>query len=146
MSIVRWLKAQSYGKEVLTSPPASAELIQAVRVLGGGELDDALAALLAESDGITGEYGLGVVWSCAQIVRENEAFRTNADFKSLYMSFDSLLFFGDAGNGDQFGLRVLEGEVPPDVYVWNHEDDSRTWVASNVRDYLDGWLSGRLSV
>ncbi|MDQ4123150.1 MAG: SMI1/KNR4 family protein [Acidobacteriota bacterium] len=63
------------------------------------------------------------------------------------MPFDSLLFFADAGNGDQFAFRILKGEIRRnDVFVWNHEDDSRTWVASNLKQYLQWWLSGKLQI
>ena len=35
---------------------------------------------------------------------------------------------------------------PNDVFVWNHEDDSRLWVASTPIQYLQRWLSGELEV
>jgi hypothetical protein len=30
--------------------------------------------------------------------------------------------------------------------VWNHEDDSRTWVAPNLAKYLEWWLTGRITL
>ena len=59
------------------------------------------------------------------------------------MPFDGMVFFADAGNGDQFGI-ALSGNQ--EVYVWNHEDDSRTWVAPTVIAYLEGWMTGGLSI
>jgi hypothetical protein len=29
-----------------------------------------------------------------------------------------------------------------DVYVWDHEDDSRRWYAASLLEYLEWWLSG----
>jgi len=57
------------------------------------------------------------------------------------------LFFADAGNGDQFAYKIEDGQVKsPDIYVWNHEDDSRIRIAPSLRAYLEGWLQGTLSV
>jgi hypothetical protein len=32
------------------------------------------------------------------------------------------------------------------VFVWNHEDDSRTWVAPSLRVYLEWWLTGKIKI
>lgn len=57
------------------------------------------------------------------------------------MSFDQLLFFADAGNGDQFAFSML-GRF--DVFAWDHETDSRTNVAPDLATYLEWWLDGRI--
>ncbi|WP_338930381.1 SMI1/KNR4 family protein [Streptomyces netropsis] len=103
-----------------------------------------LAALLRESNGIEGEYGDGLIWSVERIVSENLTMRQDAELATLYMPFDPLLFFADAGNGDLFAL--LPGISRPDVFVWNHEDDSRTWVAPSLAKYLEWWLTGRITL
>jgi hypothetical protein len=51
-----------------------------------------------------------------------------------------------AGNGDYFGFPVVQGVCRPDVFVWNHEDDSRASIARDLRDYLERWADGRLKV
>ena len=67
--------------------------------------------------------------------------------RDSYMPFDCLLFFSDAGNGDQFAYTIAGGEVRrPDIFVWNHEDDSRAWVSSSLRSFLPDWISGKLAV
>lgn len=38
------------------------------------------------------------------------------------MPFDSLLFFGDNGGGDQFALVVAPER--DDIFVWGHETDA----------------------
>lgn len=103
-----------------------------------------LRSLLSESDGIRGHHGLGLVWSSERILSDNVAFRTNAGFARLYMPFHPLLFFADAGNGDQFAL--LAEIDRDDVFIWDHETDSRSWVAGNLATYFDWWLTGRLKV
>jgi hypothetical protein len=127
--------------------PASASQLAATEGALGVALPAELRALLSESNGVNGQYGLGLVWPVERIAVDNVAFRSNADLRELYMPFDPLLFFADAGNGDQFAFRVLIGAVRhPDVFVWNHEDDSRTWVAPSLEKYLDWWLTGKIKL
>jgi hypothetical protein len=71
-------------------------------------------------------------------------FRESPEFAAIYMPFDPLLFFADAGNGDQFGF--VPRDSRRDAFVWNHEDDSRTWAAPDLSKYLEWWLGGRLTV
>jgi hypothetical protein len=106
-----------------------------------------LRSLLSDTDGVEGEYGLSLVWPLDRIVEDNLRFRSQAVFRKLYMPFDALLFFADAGNGDQFAFCILDGEVRrSDVYAWDHEDDSRSWLAGSLRSYIDGQLSGSIRV
>lgn len=108
------------------------------------QLPSDLRGVLAESDGVGGEYGLGLVWPLSRIVEDNLRFRSDPGFRELYMPFEPLLFFGDAGNGDQFAFRLVGPVRGDDVYGWNHEDDSRTWVAPDLRRYLEWWADGRI--
>ena len=111
------------------------------------EFPTELASLLKESNGVQGEYGLDLLWSVERIEADNLQFRTFPDFKELYMPFDALLFFGDAGNGDQFAYTILDGEVRRgDIFVWDHETDSRTWVAPSLSVFYEWWLSGKLKI
>ena len=127
--------------------PVRHGLISAVERSLGMSLPDELKGLLAESNGVLAAYGLGLIWPIERIESDNLEFRQRPDFRELYMPFDSLLFFADAGNGDQFAFTVLNGVVRrPDVFVWNHEDDSRTWVAPSLQIYLEWWLGGKLSL
>ena len=104
-----------------------------------------LTSLLRETDGVRGEHELGLIWSLDQIVNDNLAFRSNRDFAKLYMPFDPLLFFADAGNGDQFALLS-----PPvdrdDIFAWDHENDSRKWVAASLEMYLRWWIGGQIKL
>ncbi|MFD8912603.1 SMI1/KNR4 family protein [Streptomyces sp. NPDC059575] len=131
------------GRTAFQSPAAESSLTRCATVLGR-PLPDDLAALLRESDGIEDEYGDGIVWSAERIATENRNLREDADFPTLYMPFEPLLFFADAGNGDLFAL--LSAIDRPDVFVWDHETDSRTWVAPNLATYLEWWLTGRIEL
>ena len=111
------------------------------------KLPDELKSLLQECNGIFGSLGLGLVWPIERIVADNLAFRTNADFRELYMPFDPLLFFGDAGNGDQFAFAIQAGIIRrPDIFAWSHEDDSRTWKAPSLARFVEWLLSGRIQL
>jgi hypothetical protein len=111
----------------------------------GSKLPPQLRGLLGETDGIEGKDGLGVIWPLSRIVHDNERFRTNE--AAAYMPFCSLLFFADAGNGDQFAFPVTATQATRDeVFAWDHEDDSRKWFAPSLREYLEGWLSGELKL
>ncbi|QDU86878.1 SMI1 / KNR4 family protein [Pirellulimonas nuda] len=129
------------------SPPTTEyQLESSERELGAGLPDD-LRSLLSETNGVTAEYGVALIWPIERILNDNMAFRSNPEFRELYMPFEPLLFFADAGNGDQFGFSVLAGCVRrTDVFTWNHEDDSRTWVAPTLARYLEGWLSGQINL
>uniref|UniRef100_A0AAU2JRR6 SMI1/KNR4 family protein n=1 Tax=Streptomyces sp. NBC_00049 TaxID=2903617 RepID=A0AAU2JRR6_9ACTN len=114
-------------------PVGTAALVEAERRLGCG-LPAELLSLLRETDGVVGEYGTDVVWPLGQIVEQNLSFWSASSFAELYMPFDALLFFGDNGGGDQFAF--VRTPRRPDIFVWEHEDDSRRWVARDLRDYL----------
>ena len=81
-------------------------------------MPDELKALLSESNGVHGEYELGLIWPIERIVKDNLEFRQTPVFRDLYMPFDPLLFFADAGNGDQFAFAILDGEIRrSDIFV-----------------------------
>ena len=110
-------------------------------------LREELKSLLMESNGVRGEYELRLIWSTEKIVQRNLHMRTSAALRESYMPFENLLFFADAGNGDQFAYSIIQGaSLRPDIFAWDHENDSRTWVAPSLRRYIEWWLSGKLSL
>ena len=126
-------------------PPASpGQLVEAEDSLGV-QLPEELSSLLTETDGVKDEYGLDRIWPIRRIRDDNLMFRTYEDFVELYMPFDHLLFFSDAGNGDQFTFAITGGAVRrPDIFVWNHENDSRKWVAPSLKIFLEWWQQGNI--
>jgi hypothetical protein len=127
------------------APPAPEREIElAVRELGA--LPASLCEFLRETNGAHGADGSGLVWPVEQIRADNKRFRAHPDFPELYMPFDCLLFFADAGNGDQFAFRALGGQIDENVCAWNHENDNRVWVASSFRQYLEWLLTGRIEL
>lgn len=111
------------------------------------DLPAELRELFNETNGVFDEYHCPLIWSIDQIVKDNLFFRNFADYKDIFMPFDHLLFFSDAGNGDLFGYRILNGSIQTeDIFVWDHESDSRKWIASSLKDFIEGWANDRLSV
>ncbi|WP_328443905.1 SMI1/KNR4 family protein [Streptomyces sp. NBC_00386] len=100
----------------------------------GRPLPAELRALLLESDGVIGHTDTDTVWPLDRIVEQNLLFWSDETLARLYMSFDAFLFFGDNGGGDQFAF--VQRPERPDIFVWEHESDSRRWVAGGLRDYL----------
>jgi hypothetical protein len=140
-------KIQSLTKEAVFKERANEQTLADLESKLEVSLPDELKTLLLESDGVDGEYGLGLVWPSKRILLDNQNFRSNQNFADLYMSFNSLLFFADAGNGDQFAFAIRNGQIrSSDVYVWNHENDSRNWVAPSLEKYLTWWLDGSIEI
>ncbi|MCY0949451.1 SMI1/KNR4 family protein [Streptomyces sp. H27-S2] len=134
-----WRELVEQYEDVEVAEPAAEQDLLGLEHRIGTPLPTSLRALLTEFNGVVDEDGTDVVWNAEQIARTNEEFRTREDLRSLYMPFDALFFFGDNGGGDQFALPISPRR--PDVFVWNHENDSRTWVASNMEQYLRNALS-----
>ncbi|WP_049653590.1 SMI1/KNR4 family protein [Kitasatospora sp. MY 5-36] len=130
-----WRQAarEAFPDAGFAEPADESVLAEAERKLGE-ELPSELRQLLLESNGIVGRTSVDTVWTVEQIVEQNLHFRTDGSFARLYMPFDALLFFGDNGGGDQFAFVRTPRRL--DVFVWEHETDSRRWVAGGLRDYL----------
>jgi hypothetical protein len=107
-------------------------LEEAERTLGL-VLPSDLRELLSECNGVKDHFGTEVVWPAHELAPRNEEFRRTPAFRRLYMPFDAVFFFGATGNGDQFFYRILDSEVrEPDIYLWEHETDSRQWRAPRL--------------
>lgn len=128
------------------SPPFLGDFARAETILGA-LLPADLQSLMRESNGVRGEYESGLVWSMERIVETNGEMRQNSFYRELYMPFEPLLFFADAGTGDLFAFPVVNGAPSRrDIFAWNHEDDSRIWVAPSLEKYLEWWLNGKIKL
>jgi hypothetical protein len=130
---------KDYARDAEFGPPTSEGQIVAVEQALGIRLPTLLREFLLEADGVTADYGSGVVWSAADIQKRNQEFRSLPSFRDLYMPFDHLLFFGDDGGGDQFAFAIhADGQVHKhDVFRWEHETDARSWFAGRLERFLE---------
>lgn len=116
-----------------------------------GELPVEIEELYTQTNGIDEmlrDQKIGeLIWSIDRVIETNREYRNHLDFRELYISFDQLLFISDAGNGDLFGFVTLNGKFDRnDIFVWNHEDDSRTWIAPNLVKFIEWWLGGKIKI
>jgi SMI1-KNR4 cell-wall len=130
----------AWGEATFNPPATEQQLIHCEQELGH-LLPDELRAVLAETNGIEGEYEIDVLWSAERIAMDNTEFRSSADFSELYMPFDPLVFFADAGDGNQFAI-ALRGNF--EIFEWHHENDSRVWVAPTVLRFIEDFMTGKL--
>lgn len=136
-----------YSGEMRFFPPATKKAITRVEEILNVNFPPSLISLLSESNGVLDEYGLGLVWDLERIEQENSTKRKNQDFVDHYMPFHHLLLFGDAGNGDLYAFSIINGKIQrKDVYAWNHEDDSRMWVAASLEIYIEKALTGDIKL
>jgi hypothetical protein len=110
---------------------ATREAIDAIATALSQPVPSDLTAMLRESDGVDGEWGDGVIWPATDIIRINLTFRNDRRLYRFNTSFDGLLFFADAGNGDQFAY-----QPGGSIIRWNHETDDRSPFAPNLRAYI----------
>ena len=144
-----WLEfLRSLPGELAFQPPASAASLDEAEASLHTTLPAELRALLTESDGVKGVYGIDLLWPVRRLVANNILFRSDDPFRSLYMPFDHMLFFGDPGNGDQFAFAIDgDGTIRrSDIFVWDHENDSRKWLAPSLRLYFDWTTSGKIAI
>jgi hypothetical protein len=114
------------------------------------QLPQELINLYNETNGIQelmdGEVIGYLIWSVERVIKDNTDFRTDETYKEIYQPFDTLLFFADAGNGDNFGYAIEDNKIKKtDIYAWNHEDDSRTWVAPDLETFVQWSVSGKIT-
>jgi hypothetical protein len=108
--------------------PAEETVVDTERALGSS-LSRSLRDLYAHCDGLIDEWGYEYVLPIIELGQRNREFRT--ELGELYLSFNDLTLFGQMGNGDMlFQPAVPKGNE--NVFLWDHEDDSRTWYATDV--------------
>lgn len=138
-------------------PVSEDRLIALKEQLGLAQLPPELEELYKQTNGVDDCFFIesinelivsgSLIWNLDQVMDTNTFHRNSDSYKELYKSFDNLLFFADAGNGDQFAFETMNGKFErPDVYVWNHEDDSREWVAASMKAFVEGWVSGAIKI
>lgn len=138
---------EKISKEYHFKAPATNSEITLIKKELNIELPKKLLNLLNETNGVFDKFDCPLIWSTGKIVEDNLFFRNFDDYKDIYMPFDNLMFFSDGGNGDLFGFAILNGSIQKeDIYVWNHEDDSRTWIASSLEDFIKGWITSEISI
>jgi len=135
--------AMKFDSGCTFASPAPRSVLAEARTSLGCALPKELASLWKETNGVMDEYGNEIVSPIEIATAWNVDFRMRRRFRTLYMPFDHLLFFGALGNGSLAAYRILDGKIrDQDIYVWNHENDSRTWVSPDLERYFDVYFMG----
>jgi SMI1-KNR4 cell-wall len=104
-----------------------------------------LRNLLYETNGVNDSYGYSLIWSIEKIIREN--LNLGERLEDIYLPFNNLLFFSDARNGDMFGYSISDRSIKQnDIYLWNHGNNEQTQIAPSLNDFVEDWISGKLSI
>jgi hypothetical protein len=137
---------QNLDSECTFQPPAAMSQINDVEKALQITFPSDLSTLLLETNSVYfPEYYIHIVWSIELILKVNTDMRTKVETYPYNMPFDHLLFFADAGNGDQFAFPIgNDNKVREKVFVWKHEDDSRAYIARNFSHYLEKWLTRQM--
>ncbi|HZC07107.1 MAG TPA: SMI1/KNR4 family protein [Ktedonobacterales bacterium] len=125
--------------EATFHPPATLEELRGAESRLGVTLPAELRDALLETNGAEVAYGVGLVWSSEEIARRNLDMRREwrgGEWRA--MPVDHLLFFGELGNGDLVCIPVTLEGAGNCIFLWDHEDDSRTSVATSLADWLQG--------
>ncbi len=89
-----------------------------------------------------------LVWSTAEIAKENLTFRGESLQKIYKRSFEDLLFFVNAGvDGILFGYKILARRAQDsNIYAWYPIDNEAIQVAPSLEAFFEGWLTGKIRV
>ncbi|WP_327078160.1 SMI1/KNR4 family protein [Priestia megaterium] len=125
--------------------PASIEDIEVLEKLFSIQIPKELRSLLYETNGVNDSYGYSLIWSIEKIIREN--LNLGERLEDIYLPFNNLLFFADARNGDMFGYSISDRSIKQnDIYLWNHGNNEQTQIAPSLNDFVEDWISGKLSI
>jgi hypothetical protein len=137
----------SFSKDYQFEEPVTEAEILSIKEELFVELPKVLVALYQETNGIYGVYGTSLIWSTKQILKENKFFWSLHENRDFIKPLNDFLFFSDAGNGDLFGFKISNGNIQSEeIYVWNHEDDSRSIISASLEEFVKGWMNGEISV
>ncbi|MFD7256222.1 SMI1/KNR4 family protein [Streptomyces sp. NPDC059874] len=134
-----WLELIAEHDGAEAAPPADPSRLERVEEVLGQALPGPLRDFLLQANGVSDEDGTDVIWGVDQIIETNLAFRGEPSYRSLYMPFEPLMFFGESGGGDQFAF--VRTPSRDDVFVWDHETDSRLWISPGLESFLRNALT-----
>ncbi len=138
-------------------PAASISDIEAAENRLNAILPGTLKSLLLETDGVmdmlsvdAGPYfdNTWLFWRIQQIIDENLAFRRRNETSNAEQDAREFLFFAGAGvDGILFGLKA-SAEKPNDAQIvcWYPIEEQIRSVADTLADFIDGWLTNRITV
>jgi len=141
-----WIEyIKSVSDDFEFAQPATDQALEKAESTLGLSFPTELRDLLKETNGVEQRSAfLLFILSVERIENDNFEMR-HTQALSFYIPFNNLLFFADAGNGDKFGFPISQdGNIGKDVFIWNHEDDSRSWRAPSLKTFIQWWQEGKV--
>jgi hypothetical protein len=119
------------------NPPATEKQLSEVEEALGNKLPADLRDYLLEMNGDD-----WLIFSTDDIIKDN-LYTRGIDY---YMPLNCFLFFGRNGSGDYYGYPITSSDGVQDfnVFMWEHEDDSRIWKANNLEDTIRKYYSNEI--
>lgn len=131
--------------ECVFEEPANMEDIAVLEKLFNIQIPDELKIFLCETNGTNDSNGYPLIWSTEQITREN--LHLGERIEDTYILFNNLLFVAGDRDKDMFGYSTSEGVIKQNnIYIWNYENDRRKLVSASLKEFIEGWISGKLSI
>jgi len=133
----------------------AAQLVHAEAALDVS-LPESFRSLLKETDGVMdmlaidgGEWfeSMWLLWSAGEIVKQNRYYRGKREKFPGDRDFSRLVFFAHAGtDGIGFAFPVEGRACAQRVLVWHPIRDTVAEIAPSLEEFLDGWLTGTITV
>jgi hypothetical protein len=104
------------------------------------KLPDDLQSLYLETDGIILPTEEVLIWPIEKLQFYNQQMFREVSNPELFMSFDNMLFFaGDDDCNIAYGYSIKQSGIilSTFIYRWDVETDSRTWVAINLKSFIE---------
>lgn len=121
---------------LVINPPALKEKIDAAEIILEIRFPEELKELLLEVDGDN-----WFVFSVNRIV-ENYLSLSSCDYCP---NAQGMLFVAGNGCGDYLGYQPVDGEcISTDIYMWDHEVDELTIVASDLKDAITKYYNDEI--
>ena len=126
------------------NPPATEADLIALESDLGSHVPPELRELLLQSNGIDyADPKALFIWGVEEI-RETNLDLRRPEIQSLFMPFSCLFFFAGSGNGDYFGFSLPQDpDANSEIFLWDHEDDSRRWSAPDLKKFIEWNLEGK---
>lgn len=122
--------------EIKLSNPTSIQKINEIESIIWLSLPQDIKNIYLISNGVSLHYS-DPIWDIDTLIWLQNTMRETNAFKELYSDFSNILFFWDDWGWNYFWYKLnANWTLPWDVFIWNHENDSRTWVANTATDLI----------
>ena len=128
-----WTEATP-GNELVDNPPAPESEIRRLAESVDGPLPDELKAFYRQANGLWDSWYCFSILAAGEAAEYNERLRNGSDAQYYSDRSDHLAF--SHRDGDYYYYSLSQGGI----YRWDHEDDSRDFVCSDLKSWITAML------